>query len=304
VDRVIEWLLGGDVSIQYLTHKLLLGSSESTQNALRRRVETEGYGAEILSRRGAEGHWDIWYYQRKWICTHYTLADLRNLGVPPSCPPCREMVTRALNERMIDDGGINFAKSKLQCDVCVGGMFLDYGAYFCPEETRLAKLAHYILAQQNGDGGFGWNADEHVSDPHTTICVLEGLRSIRVAGSESGLQNIETAEKNAAEYLLEHGLFMNEDRLYQKLSYPYRYRYDLLRALEYFADAGYSCDERMEPTLSWLYGKRTRDGFWPLENRHPGREHLIMEERGKPSRFITLKALYIMLRLKPGALTV
>ena len=84
------------------------------------------------------------------------------------------------------------------------------------------------------------------------------------------------------------------DKRYRKLSFPYRYRYDLLRALVYFASIQVPFDARLLPALFWLLDKHKRDGRWYLENQHKGNVHFQMEEVGKPSRFITLKALTIL----------
>ena len=58
-------------------------------------------------------------------------------------------------------------------------------------------------------------------------------------------------------------------------------------------------DARMDFALGWLLEKRRKDGYWYLENRHPGQVHFETEKVGEPSRFLTLKALYI---LSAGAL--
>jgi len=50
----------------------------------------------------------------------------------------------------------------------------------------------------------------------------------------------------------------------------------------------------MQTALDWLQAKRKKDGCWFLENQHKGNVHFTMEEVGKPSRFITLKALTIL----------
>jgi hypothetical protein len=50
----------------------------------------------------------------------------------------------------------------------------------------------------------------------------------------------------------------------------------------------------MQPALEWLQAKQKKDGLWYLENQHKGNVHFTMEEVGKPSRFITLKALCIL----------
>jgi len=45
-DSTIGWLLEGDVSIQYQTHRDLLGESCTD---LRSRIATEGWGSEFLN---------------------------------------------------------------------------------------------------------------------------------------------------------------------------------------------------------------------------------------------------------------
>jgi hypothetical protein len=105
---------------------------------------------------------------------------------------------------------------------------------------------------------------------------------------------MEEATEKAIEFLLANRLFIADaDVRFRKLSYPYRYRYNLLRVLEYFVDQQVPYDVRMQPALDWLQGKRKPDGRWHLEHQHKGNVHFTMEHTRKPSRFITLKALYI-----------
>ncbi len=276
---ITDWLLGGDVSIRYLVHKTLLKSSAGELSRLQERIGTEGFAAELLKRRGANGHWGQWFYQPKWTSTHYTLTDLMDLGVPRSCPSCREMTARAFDECQLMTGGVNFAKSKQFCDVCVDGMVLRYAAYFLPDDRRAGRLAAFLLGAQQDDGGFGWDPDGGVSDAHTTICVLEGFLAYREAGFADGLPELGQAERLAVRYLFDNGLFMDGDPRFQKLSYPYRYRCDLLRVLEYFASAALPYDPRMRPALGWLLHKRRRDGRWDLENVHRGNAHITMEQK-------------------------
>ena len=246
MEQVWEWLLAGDVSLQYMTHRFLLGSGEATLTELQRRIPEEGYGAAFLSQRNASGHWGLHYYQPKWTSTHYTLTDLKNLFVPDTCKPCRDMILWMFNECML------------------------------------------------ADGGFSWDAGAKTGDPHTTICVLEGLGQYRTAVAHDG-SDIVSVESKAIDFLLTRRLYMDsDDKRFLKLSYPYRYRYDLLRVLEYFATYAVPFDGRMLPALRWLQDKRHSDGLWHLENRHKGNLHFDMEETGKPSRFMTIKALFVL----------
>lgn len=295
MDREIIWLLDGDVSVQYMTHRDLLGSDEETLSRLKGRIATEGFGAELLSRRNKNGHWGLYYYQPKWTSTHYTLLDLKNLCAPEKLEPCKEMVTRMLNECMTEYGGLNLSKYEHPSDICVDGMILNYASYFCREDPRLNKLIDHLLTLQRPDGGFTWELNSGEGDPHTTICVMEGFGQYRASGSQYRLMDIGASEAKAAEFLLARRLFIDAaDKRFLKLSYPYRYRYDLLRGLEYFAMQAVPLDTRMRPAIDWLKGKRTRDGLWHLENLHKGNVHFHMEDTGKPSRFVTLKALHIL----------
>lgn len=218
-----------------------------------------------------------------------------SLGVSPTLKPCREMVLRMLDECMLPDGSVDLSKSKRPIDICINGMVLNYASYFCPEDPRLGRLAEHLVSVQKSDGGFSWDVPSLKGDPNTTICVLEGLAQFRKAVPGHGLVGLESVEDKAIAFLLFNNLFMdNPDKRFRKLSYPYRYRYDLLRVLEYFASQQVPFDPVMQPALDWLQSKQKKDGRWYLENVHKGNVHFTMEEVGQPSRFITLKALTIL----------
>lgn len=295
MDQTVQWLLTGDVSIQFLTHKLLLHSSPEMLAQLQAQIPLAGYGARFLAAQNPNGHWGIHYYQTKWTSTHYTLIDLKKIGSPTTLAPCRQMIQRMFDECQTANGGLNLSKSDLPSDVCVDGMILEYSAYFCPEESGIPRLIDHLLSVQKTDGGFSWNQTADISDPHTTICVLEGFAQCFKSGIPHKSAELLVARNKAIECLLSNGLFQNGfDPRYLKLTFPYRYRYDLLRVLEYFADNNIPYDERMKPAFVWLASKQKQDGFWYLEYLHPGNVHFRMEETKCPSRFISLKALHIL----------
>lgn len=295
MDNTIKWLLEGDVSVQYMVHRWLLNADDATLTQLQSRIALEGYGARLLSCRNPNGHWGDYYYQPKWISTHYTLLDLQSLCAPSSLLPCREIITRMLNQCMKADGCLNLSKSDLPSDICVDGMALNCSAYFCADDPRLGKLVDHLLSAQKADGGFTWDIGSKAGDPHTTICVLEGLGQYLSTGLGGRQDDIIAAQKKATEFLLSRQMFTDDkDSRYRKLSFPHRYRYDLLRALECFAGQHVPFNPRMRPSIDWLQGKRRHDGMWYLENAHKGNVHFVMEELRSPSRFITVKAQRIL----------
>jgi len=78
--EIMAWLLEGDVSIQYQTYRDLL---DIDKPGLRKKIEKEGWGLRFLSRRLPNGRWGKSFYQPKWISSHYTLLDLKNLALSP-----------------------------------------------------------------------------------------------------------------------------------------------------------------------------------------------------------------------------
>jgi hypothetical protein len=79
-----------------------------------------------------------------------------------------------------------------------------------------------------------------------------------------------------------------------RLSYPSRWYYDILRALDYFQAARIPYDPRMDSALDILKSKQRKDRTWPLQAKHPGEVHFDMEKSGGPSRWNTLRASRVL----------
>ncbi len=294
MDPTIEWLLGGDASIRYMAHRDLLRADAGMLARLQSRIEHEGFCARLLSLQNESGHWGIYYYQPKWTSTHYTLLELKNMCLPRSNPACREIVQRMFGECQLESGALNLSKHDHPGDICVDGMILGYASYFLAGDARLDALAARLTSVQLPDGGFSWDTGAVQGDPHTTLCVLEGFAQYAATRPDRAA-NVALAVSCAEAFLLQNDLFAeSSDKRFKKLTYPHRYRYDLLRALVYFAARNAPFDARMRPALEWLAGKRKQGGFWPLEYAHPGNVHFEMEPVGQPSRFVTLKAMTVL----------
>jgi hypothetical protein len=109
------------------------------------------------------------------------------------------------------------------------------------------------------------------------------------------------ARRRGEEYLLERKLFRRKstgdvvDPAWLQFSFPTRWHYDVLRALEYFRAAGDPPDQRVDEAIDLLRAKQQRDGTWLLENTHPGKVHFTLEDGdGRPSRWNTLRALRVL----------
>ena len=134
---------------------------------------------------------------------------------------------------------------------------------------------------------------------HSTINVLEGLSAHERAAGGSA-ESI-AARRRGEEYLLERNLFRRKSTGevahpdWLRFSFPTRWHYDVLRALDYFRAAGDPPDERMDEAVQVLRSKQQPDGTWLLENTHPGDVHFALEDGdGRPSRWNTLRALRVL----------
>lgn len=293
----------GDVAIQYQTARDLLHGSKKELLQLQKRIETDGWGRRFLSKRKPDGHWGITFYQPKWTSTHYTLLDLKNICFPTYNKAVQKSVSMVLGQPHGQHGGINLAGSLLNSDVCVNGMILSYASYFLPHSGSLEFIVDYLLESQMRDGG--WNClylrtgTTH-SSLHSTISVLEGLLEFRKSGNKYRTREILHAEKQAVEFLLIHKLYQSHrtgktiDERMLRLSFPSRWRYDILRCLDYFQAAKISYDIRMQNALDILITKRRRDGKWPLQEKHKGAVHFDMERTGAASRWNTLRGMRVL----------
>ena len=304
-EQLIAWLLAGDVSIQYQVYRDLLATEKPDLQA---RIATEGWGATFLSFRHKEGHWGQRFYQPKWISTHYTLLDLKHLAISPDIKEIKESINQVLQTLKGPDGGIMPIGKEQKCDVCVNGMFLNYAAYFKAQEDDLKSLIDFLLTEHMKDGGFNCFSNTRGavhSSLHTTISVLEGILEYEKNGYQYRLDELKTAREPAHAFLLQHRLFRSDhtgeviDKKMLMLSYPSRWRYDILRALDYlqFADVPY--DSRMQDALEIVLKKRRKGGKWPVQAKHAGQTHFDMEKTGGASRWNTLRALRVLTHFNP-----
>jgi hypothetical protein len=299
-EQIIAWLLGGDVSVQYQVWRDLLGVEKPE---LQKRIATEGWGARFLEVRKPNGHWGRGFYQVKWISTHYSILDLKNLNIDPDHPKPAETVAIILREQKAEDGGINPSRQIKESDVCINGMFLDYGCYFKADEAALHSIVDFIISEQLPDGGFNRYSNRQGavhSSLHTTLSILEGIHQYVANGYDYRRLELEQMAAEAREFMLQHRLYLSDrtgeviDKRFLMLSYPSRWRYDILRALDYFQAAKIEYDPRIQPALDVLMKKRRSDGTWPVQAKHPGQVHFDMEQTGEPSRWNTLRALRVL----------
>jgi len=299
-DETIHWLLKGDPAIRWQVMQDLLDTPDSEIESERAKTTRQGWGAQILAKQESNGQYGGGIYSPKWISTTYSLLLLRRIGIPAETPQLQLSCRLLFDKGLYNDGGINYFKSLNCSETCVTGMILSILSYFQYPDARIRSLVDYLLREHLPDGG--WNCRRYRGDTHssfhTTISVLEGLHEFQLANPYL-FEKINAVQRRAIEFLLKHQLYRSHntgkvvDLKITRLSFPPRWRYDILRALDYFQSAHIPYDPRMKDALDVLQRKQLKDGRWPLQQRYSGRTFFEMEEVGKPSRWNTLRALRV-----------
>ena len=310
---VIDWLLDSDPSIRWQVMRDLLDAPEAEWQAERARVETEGWGARLLSYQDEDGQWAggafvpsgftrrEWQEQgQPWTATCFSLSQLREFGLDPFSERARRTVGLVGANCCWDEGSQPYWRGEVE--ECINGRTVADGAYFCVD---VSPIVERLLGERQADGG--WNCERCNgsvrSSYHTTINVLEGL--LEYERATGGTPETREARRAGEEYLLKRNLFRRlgsgepADARFLSFLHPNRWRYDVLRALDYFRSAsmftGGAPDPRLGEAIEHVRSRRAPDGTWPLDWKAKGRTWFDVEDGpGQPSRWVTLRAMRVL----------
>ena len=306
---VLDWLLDSDPAIRWQVLRDLVDAPADAVAAERARVATDGWGARLLALQGNDGQWaggacfpahsSNWRDENQgqpWTATLPTLQLLRDFGVDPRCDQVRRAVVMVRDHCRWEHAGQPFFSGEVE--PCINGRTVALGIYF---DQNVDGVVARLLAEQLEDGGWNCEAENGSirSSFATTINVLEGLLAHEHAtgGSAASI----AARRRGEEYLLERKLIRRKSTgevvnpAWLLFSFPTRWHYDVLRALDYFRSVDVVPDSRMDEAIDLLRSKQQPDGTWVLENTHPGKVHFALEDGdGRPSRWNTLRSMRVL----------
>jgi hypothetical protein len=301
---VIDWLLDSDPSIRWQVMRDLNREPADVVGAERTRIATDGWGARLLALQAPDGLWAGAAWSQNWTDTFHVLELLRRFGLDPESEQARRAVGLVREHVTWGNGSPwqnPWADNRFfegEVEPCINGNVVSSGSYFGVDMTPLVSR---LLGEQLPDGG--WNCEVEngatVSSFGTTINVLEGLLDYELA--TGGSAEVRAARRRGEEYMLERRLFRRKstgeviDPTWLQFSFPTWYFYDVLRGLEYLRAAELKPDERVTEAIGVVEGNRDPDGRWPLQNVHPGENHVQMDDgESKPSRWNTLRAMRVL----------
>lgn len=306
---ILEWLLDSDPAIRWQVFRDLVHAPEEIFAAERARTAIEGWGARLLALQDEDGQWAggacfparsfNWREENQgqpWISTLPTLQLLHDFGIDPSSERIRRAVEMVRDHCRWEHAGQPFFSGEVE--PCINGRTVTLGIYF---GQNMDGLVVRLLGEQLEDGG--WNCEVENGSVRssfaTTINVLEGLLAHERA--TGGFSESIAARHRGQEYLLERRLFRRKSTgevvnpSWLQFSFPTRWHYDVLRALEYFRSVGNPPDSRVDEAIHLVRSKQQPGGTWLLENTHAGKVQFELEEGdNEPSRWNTLRALRVL----------
>ncbi len=304
---VLAWLLDSDPALRWQVERDIEGAPEEIWTATRARVTTEGYGARLLALQDADGQWAGGAFFPKdydfhgpeaaegagqpWTATTWTLNALREWGVDAAV--LRDTAERlAANSRWEYDD-LPYWGGEVDC--CINAYTLANGAWLGAD---VSGIAQWFVDHRLEDGGWNceWVNGSTRSSVHSTLNTLKGLLFHEVATGGSDV--LRDARRAGEAYLLERGLMRRRSTgellgpWVTTLAYPFRWRYTVLNAADYFREAtthdGTAPDARMAEAIETIRQARQPDGTWVQEQRYPGRVWFDVDvPPGQPSKWLT-----------------
>jgi hypothetical protein len=130
--------------------------------------------------------------------------------------------------------------------------------------------------------------------------VVKALKAMSEIPPGKRSPEVQHTINEGTEYLLKHHIHKRSHNLtkvskpgWLRLGFPLMYGTDILEILGILTKLGCR-NERMQEAVDMVVSKQDSDGTWKLANTFNGRFQVDIEEKGEPSKWITLNALRVL----------
>jgi len=315
----IHWLLEKDnPSVRYFTLTDILDKSENARaiKETKQEIMESGVVPNILAKQTDEGYWGMaenFYIRAKYKGTVWqliTLAELEADGNDERIKRACEFILRNSQDRQ--NGGFstrgNEASGGQHNEVipCLtGNMVWSLLRFGYLEDPRVQQGIDWITSYQRFDDGIKERPKGREScwGKHTChMGVVKALKALAEIPPDPRAKEVKSTIEQGAEYLLKHHVHKRSHDLTQiarprwvKFGFPLMWNIDALEILQVLTKLGYQ-DKRMQEAIDLVISKQDDQGRWKLETTFNGRVQVDIEQKGKPSKWVTLNALRVLKR--------
>jgi len=331
IDETVAWLLEPDPvnpGARYfaLTDLLNRGPDDAEVAAAQAAVMASGPVPAILAAQSPDGYWvepGPGYYP-KYTGTVWQVAFLAQLGADGSDLRVAAACDYVLDHTRSRYGGFSVGADPGGQIHCLQGnlvaALIDLGRLgdprldaaidwlarsitgegIAPAEEKDAPVRYYRSG--NSAPGFACSANNHLPCAWGAVKAMLALSKVSDAARTPAIR---AAIATGSEFLLSRdpavadypmGYATKPSQSWFRSGYPIAYVTDVLQTLEVLTALGYGSDARLHPALDLLLSIRDKQGRWRMEYSYNGKMWVDIEEKGKPSKWVTLRSLRVMKR--------
>jgi len=297
---VISWLLAPDLpSVRYWTLTRLLNRQPDDGEVVetREQILRQGSAAKILEQYAGDGRWrgERDYYTYKYTSTHWQLLLLAELAADGRDERISEACRRMIDEIHRADRPVAWT--------CFHGNLVGYlNALGHGENERVREFADR-LARAGIERKWKCDWNDQLPCAWGAARALWGFSRIPPAQRSTEVREaIEAGVRLLGRFKLREGNYptaTKPHRLWERLNFPLFYQADVLFILRVLADLG---QLRSKPTfrlaVRWLEDRSSNNWRWNGVSAYRRRMTTPLEDHGRPSKWVTWQALYIIESLR------
>jgi hypothetical protein len=316
----LDWLLEEDqenpgVRFFALTDLLDRPAEDPQVVAARRAVMTSGPVPAILDAQYPEGFWvkPGGGYSPKYRSTVWQLIFLAELGADPSDDQVRRGCEYLLSHSIAANGAFSCYQKPVPSGAipCLNGNLLfALQRLGYADDPRVRAALDWQARAITGEGSFQY-LKSGTAGPRFACSANEGqpcgwgankaMRALLAVPFHQRTPVIERAIEAGAAFLLsrdpsvaDYPFTKRVSSTWFKFGFPLSYWSDVLETAAVLVGAGYGEDPRLANALELILSKRDDQGRWKLENALTGKMWADIEEKRKPSKWVTLRALRVL----------
>ena len=321
----LPWLLEPDEAnpgVRYFALRDLLDRpvDDSEVMAAQDAVMHTGPVPMILDAQYPDGYWikPGSIYSPKYRGTVWQVIFLAQLGARVQDARIRRAVEYVFEQGQAESGAFAMGGTPSTTIHCLWGnvvrALLDMGFW---GDERLSYAIEQLARSITGDG-YEWYRKGGVQGPGFTCSgnydlpcgwgAVRALWALNAVPDEGRTPEVTAAVEAAVEFLLGYDVARAEypykDRVnssWFKFGYPLGYVTDVLLNLEALAQAGCGGDPRLDEAVELVLVKQDAQGRWPMEYSYNGKMWIDVEEKWKPSKWVTLRAVRMLKRMSESA---
>lgn len=320
----LPWLLEPDADnpgVRYFALRDLLDrpADDPELVAARAAVMQSGPVPAILDAQEPEGYWvkPGPGYAPKYRGSLWSVLFLAQLGADGGDERVRRAVDYVFAHAQAPNDGFSCNGRPSATIHCLWGnmvrALLELGYW---GDERLARAVDALARSITGQG-YEWYRKGGVQAPGFVCSANYGLpcgwgavRALwalaRVPAADR-TPAVEAAIQASTDFLLSYDVaradYPYKERInssWFKFGYPLGYVTDVLLNLEALAEAGCGGDPRLEEGVALVLSKQDETGRWKMEYSYQGKLWADVEQKGKPGKWVTLRAVRVLKRIHGG----